>query len=129
MPSLTVSTPYPDAVTATVDQLIQQVWYRQLGIVAVHYGIGDAYNAILWLSENGRHGSVKWVIPGRTIMWENVQVAPDLSGSPTIDIWLFGAALTQWNTVMVLKGFWAFYLSRSTTPGGQPNLGGLDARR
>jgi len=110
MPSLTVPGPYPDAVTGVVDGVLFQVFYRQMGIVAVNFGTGDVYAAAEWLSQNGRGGTVSWLSAGRVVQWNGMAVAPGIDGSPTMDIWLVGGAVTQRNTVLIRKGFWSFYL-------------------
>ena len=116
MPSMTVPGPYQDADQAVVDQLLLQAYYRQLGLVALHTGINRVHDAAVWLSQNGRDGSVKWLVPGRVLLWTGVTVAPNVSGSPTMDVYIFGAALTQWNSVMVRRGWWELYLAPPPPP-------------
>lgn len=110
VPSLTVPGPYPDPTAAVIDQILLQTWYRQLGMVAVHYGIAKAHAAAEWLAANGRGGSVRWLVPGRVALWSGIQVTPGVAGSPLMNVYLLGAALTQWNTVVVRQGFWELYI-------------------
>lgn len=110
MPSLTVPGPYPDAATALLDNALFQTAYRQLGMVALHRGINEMVTAAEWLAANGRGGTVAWKVPGRVALWSGLTVTPGVSGPFVIGIWLFGAALTQWNTVAVRQGFWSLYL-------------------
>ena len=111
MPSLTVSTPYPDAPEGVLDGVLFQTWYRQLGTVAVHIGIVRIHEAAQWLAANGRGGTVSWAVPGRVVSWTGLSVAPGVPDSPKMDVWLFGAALTQWNSVVLRKNWWQLYLS------------------
>lgn len=113
MPSLTVPGPYTDAAQGVLDGVLFQTWYRQLGTVAVHIGIAKVHTAAVWLSQNGRGGTVEWTVPGRVIAWSGIMVAPGLAGSPTMDVYLFGAYLTQWNSVVLRKNWWQLYLSPS----------------
>jgi hypothetical protein len=116
MPSLTVPGPYTDPAQAVLDQVLLQTFYRQLSTVAIHFGISTTYAAAEWLSQNGRGGSISWAIPGRVFIWSNLIVTPGVPDSPTIDVWVFGAALTNWNSVLVRRGFWTLYLAPGTKP-------------
>jgi hypothetical protein len=110
VPSLTVGAQYEDAAQALLDNVLFQVSYRQLGMVALHRGIDTVVAAAQWLAANGRGGTVSWQIPGRLALWSGIAVTPGVPGSPVIDVWMFGAALTQWNTVLVRRGFWQLYV-------------------
>ena len=114
MPAITVSAPYEDPVSAVVDQVLLQVYYRQLSTVAVHFGISRTFAAARWLAAHGRGGSVEWKVPGRLFLWSGLQVAVGVPGSPTVDVWGFGAALTNFNTVLIRRGFWTLYLAPGT---------------
>lgn len=116
VPSLTVTTPYANPAEAVLDQVLLQTFYRQLSTVAIHFGISTTHDAAVWLSHNGRGGIVEWKIPGRVFLWSGLTVAPGVPGSPTIDVWVFGAALTGWNSVLVRRGFWTLYLAPGTRP-------------
>jgi len=116
MPAITVQTPYQNAAQAVLDQVLLQTFYRQLSTVAIHFGVSTTFEAATWLSQNGRGGTVTWKIPGRLWLWEKLIVAVGVPGSPTIDIWGFGAALTGWNSVLIRRGFYTLYLSPGTNP-------------
>jgi hypothetical protein len=117
VPSITVPGPYPDAAAAVIDQVLLQVFYRQLSTVAVHFGINASHDAAVWLSQNGRGGSVDWKIPGRVFLWTDLIVAPGVPGSPTVDVWVLGGGL-NYNSVFLRRGFWTLYLAPGTKPPG-----------
>jgi hypothetical protein len=115
MPSLTVSTPYPDAAAGVVDGVLFQTWYRQLGMVSINIGTLRAYAAAQWLAANGRGGTVSWVLPGRIFQWNVLVVAPGIPGSETMDVWFYGSKALQQNTVLTRKGFWSLNLFPALT--------------
>lgn len=115
MPSLTVAGPYPNPAAGVLDGVLFQVYYRQMGIVAVNFGNDEVLAAAQWLSQNGRGGTVSRVGKGRLLQWNGVVVAPGVAGSPLMDIWLVGGKYAQRNTVLVRKGFWSFYLFPTVT--------------
>ena len=110
MSAVNTGGPYQTPAEAVVDNVLFQVFYRQLGVVSVNFGTGDVYQAAQYLAAHGRGGSVSWVETGRLAQWDGLYVTPGVSGSPAIDVWMFGSKGLQHNTVLLRKGFWSFDL-------------------
>ncbi|MEM3656760.1 MAG: hypothetical protein QXP58_09650 [Thermoprotei archaeon] len=102
------------AQEALIAQAIFQMYYRVLGMVSLHFGITETYNAMNALTSI-YGGTLSYVVPGRVIAWNNLFVAPEYADSPTMSIWAFGSSIRQLNTVFVRKGFWTLYLPSSVT--------------
>lgn len=115
MPSLTVAGPYPDAATGVLDGVIFQTFYRQLGIVSINFTPREVYAAAQWLAANGRGGTVSVVGRGRLFQWDGLAVAPEVPGSPTIDVWLAAWTPLANNVALIRKGFWSLDLFPSVT--------------
>jgi hypothetical protein len=98
------------AQESILNSALFQVYYRQLGIVSLNFGINDIFTAATYLAANGRGGTVSWVALNRVAQWQGVIVAPGYSDSPTIDLWLVGGQTFNKNTVLIRKGFWYLYL-------------------
>jgi hypothetical protein len=103
MPSLTVPGPYPSEAAAFMDQVILQTVYRTLSFVPIPFSIADGYDAAVWLSQNGRGGTLTWKVPGSVFLWTKCIVAPGTGGATTEDLWVFGGVK---NTVLVRRFFW-----------------------
>jgi len=93
-----------------LNQVVFQAYYRQLGMVSLHFGVDALYSAAEYLANGSRGGTLSWVLPGRLAQWDEVIVAPGFSDSPTISLWLVGSLYRQRNTVLVRKGWWTLYL-------------------
>jgi hypothetical protein len=93
-----------------IDRAVFQVYYRQLGTVALHFGVNTSFPACQYLADRSRGGKVSWVVPGAFGQWDGLQVTPGYSDSPLMSLWFFGSAYLQKNTVFVRKGFWTLYL-------------------
>ncbi len=114
--ALLVPGPYESPAQEVLDRVTWQAWYRTLGAVGIHVGVGASYDAAVWLAANGRGGTVAWVVPGRMFLWSGLSVAPGIPGSQTMNVLCTGSGLAQLNTGVLRIGFWAqrFY-ARLTT--------------
>lgn len=115
--SLTVSTPYASPAQALVDAVMFQSFYRTFGAVAIHVGVGASYDAAVWLSQNGRGGTVSWVIPGRLFLWSGLSVAPGIPNAQTMNVIGIGSGFGQLNTGFERVGYWAMRLYARLTTG------------
>lgn len=96
-----------------MDHLCLQLVYRGPGLVPVHLGVGASYDAAVWLSQNGRGGTVAWVIPNRAFVWRGINTTPGIAGGQTMDALAVGSAFVQENTAMMrTRGFITQELSR-----------------
>ena len=98
---------YQNAQQAVLDAQLSQVYYRSLGLVSIHQSVSDSAEAAQYLSANGRGGTIQTVVPGRVYLWLGVAVAPDLPGSQTMGVLMFGSGTAQLNTVLLRVAFWA----------------------
>jgi hypothetical protein len=103
--ALGVSVPYQSASQEIVDAVLWQVYYRTFGMVGIHIGVTDTYNAAQWLAANGRGGQVRWLVPNRVFLWSGMAVTPGISGSGTMSA-LFGGTGLQFDTAIARVGFW-----------------------
>jgi hypothetical protein len=107
---MSASITYQNAEQEILSEALFQVYYRQMGTVALHFGVSTIYEAAQYLATTPRGGTLSWLLNGRLAQWNDVIVAPGYSDSPTISLWLGGSASRQKNTVLVRKGWWTFYL-------------------
>jgi hypothetical protein len=91
---------------AIVDGVLDQVYYRGPGLVPTHLGVGATHDAAAFLSQNGRGGTVTWVVPGRAFVWLGIIATPGFPDSETMDALFAGSGIAQLNTYVVrLHGF------------------------
>ncbi len=94
---------------STVDKLLFQSYYRGLGIVSIHAPLSAVFPAALSLSGRRRGGDIEWVVPGRLAVWFDLVVDPDVSGGPTMSVWLLRSVVGDKNVAIVRFGWWADY--------------------
>lgn len=89
--------------------LLNQAYYRQLGIVAIHAPVDEVYKAVEELA--AEHGGVAYWAHDRTeghaFRWDGIEMFPDI---PPMNLWFFGGKRRRENTVMVRRGWWAMYI-------------------
>jgi hypothetical protein len=95
----------PRAWAQIVERIMFQVFYRQLGMVAIHCPIDVAAKAIDILSREKGYGQWKWLLEGRALVWFDVPI----DGVMKIHAYVFGSKLRRQNTVLVRQGFWRMY--------------------
>jgi len=106
---------YQSAEEEILDKVLFQVYYRQLGMVALHFGTEKIYQAAVNLSNGPRRGKVSWVNEGRIFQWDDILVSPGLPDTPKISAWFVGSAIRQKNTACIRKGWWTLYLPESVS--------------
>ena len=95
----------PVVWSKVIEKIVFQVAYRQLGIVALYVPIDVTAKAIDILCREKGMGSWKWLLTGRSLVWEDVPVNEALY----IHIYVFGSKHRRKNTVFVRQGFWRMY--------------------
>lgn len=88
-----------------VERVTFQWFYRQLGMVNLPMGIDVISQAIDILVKEKEMGSWRWLLEGRTLVWEGVPV----NGVAKVNAYVFGGKRRKKNTVFVRQGFWKFY--------------------
>ena len=88
-----------------VERVTFQWFYRQLGVVNLPMGIDVISQAIDILVKEKGMGSWRWLLEGRTLVWEGVPV----NGVAKVHAYVFGGKRRKKNTVFVRQGFWKFY--------------------
>jgi hypothetical protein len=96
----------PLAWAPIVERIVFQVFYRQLGMVAIHCPIDVAAKAIDYLAREKGYGKWKWLLEGRALVWFDIPVDSALK----IHAYVFGSKLRRQNTVFVRQGFWRMYV-------------------
>ncbi len=109
MSALSAQIPVTNPEQEVLNQVVFQTYYRQLGIVSIHFGVADVYAAAQALSATPRGGTVTWVVQDRVFQWDGVRITPQFDTSPVMSMWLFGGKNREKNTVLTRKGFWTLY--------------------
>ena len=74
-------------------------------MVNLPMGIDVISQAIDILVKEKGMGSWRWLLEGRTLVWEGVPV----NGVAKVNAYVFGGKRRKKNTVFVRQGFWKFY--------------------
>lgn len=88
-----------------VERVTFQWFYRQLGAVNLPMGIDVISKAIDILAKEKGLGKWRWLIEGRTLVWENVPV----DNVAKVSAYVFGGKARQKNSVFLRQGFWKMY--------------------
>jgi hypothetical protein len=99
----------PEVWKPIVERIVFQVFYRQLGIVAIPAGIDTVVKAIDLLCKEGK-GSWRWLVQDRIIVWENVPIDKAMK----VHCYVYGGKTRQKNTVFTRVGFWRCYVIETT---------------
>ncbi|RLG77365.1 MAG: hypothetical protein DRO12_02495 [Thermoprotei archaeon] len=99
----------PEDWAPIVKSVLFQVFYRQLGIVALPQGISVISKAIDWLCKEEGMGKWRWLLDDRVLVWEDVPIGKAMK----IDLYAFGGKMRNMNTVFVRIGFWKMYVIES----------------
>jgi len=94
----------PEDWAPIIERIIFQVFYRQLGIVAIHCGITVAAKAIDMLCKKG-YGKWRWLLKNRILVWYDVPI----DSAAKVHVYVFGGKIRDANTVLVRQGFWRMY--------------------
>jgi len=89
-----------------IERIVFQVFYRQLGMVAIHCPIDVAAKAIDILTKEKGYGNWKWLLEGRVLVWFDIPI----DSAMKIHAYVFGSKLRRQNTVFVRQGFWRMYV-------------------
>jgi len=95
----------PEDWVPIIERIVWQVFYRQLGIVAIHCDIKVAAKAIDILCQKG-YGNWKWLLEGRALVWQNIPI----NHAARVHAYVFGGKIRGANTVLVRQGFWRMYV-------------------
>jgi hypothetical protein len=99
-----------------VERLLWQCYYRILSFVSFPAPVDEVFLAAEFLSTRDLFplgGSVKWVVPDRIFVWDEVEFSPGLM----MDVWFMGSALRRKNTAMARGQWWKLYLYVAALPG------------
>jgi len=89
-----------------VDSLTLQAYYRVLTFVSFRVPINEAIQAIKYVAETKRGGTVYTVIPDRVYRWDGLEVFPGIR----MNLWVFGSPTRRKNTVYCRVGWWTMTL-------------------
>lgn len=87
------------------EKTVWQAAYRQLGIVALPCDIKVAAQAIDTLTKEKGLGNWKWLLEGRILVWENVNVDSAFKAH----FYVFGGKSRKKNSVIARQGFYRMY--------------------
>lgn len=101
--------PNPEALLEKWGDLVQRLlfiaFYRLASFVSIHAPITEIAPVCEALSETGLNGTIRWVIPERMFIWENVEMAPGIYQTLRV----FGLPSGK-NTTFVRIGWWRLYV-------------------
>ena len=90
------------------DDLVRQTYYRILGAVSFHGPISETIEAIKYLMETKRGGTLEIVKSGGLFQiwsWDGVEAYPRVK----MDLWVIGSKYSN-NTAYLRKRWWKLYL-------------------
>ncbi len=90
------------------DHLLGQVFYRILGAISFHAPIDEAIEAIKYLAETKRGGTLEFVKSKGFFQiwsWNGVEAYPGVK----MDLWVFGSKYSN-NVAYLRKRWWKLYL-------------------
>lgn len=93
------------------DDLVRQAYYRILGAISFHGPISETIEAIKYLVETKRGGTLELVKSQGSIQiwsWDGVEAYPGVK----IDLWVIGSKHSN-NTSYLRKRWWKLYLIES----------------
>jgi hypothetical protein len=88
-----------------VERIIFQVFYRQLGIVAIPMGIDVISKSIDILCREKGYGTWEWLNKDRVLLWKDIPI----NHAAKSHAYVFGGKIRQRNTVFVRQGFYRMY--------------------
>ncbi len=100
----------PEDWAPIVERIVFQVFYRQLGMVALRSGISVISQTIDMLCKEKGYGSWKWLLEGRLLLWEDIPI----NNAAKVHTYVFGGKTRDKNTTFIRQGWWRMYMVETT---------------